>query len=307
MLVLNRVRTTILVLLTGTAAVLAASLAVVPAASAASHTGQLAVRGPGNSAYTRGPNVSLAVKEGATATFTIQVRNTDTTLAQYKVRVTDDPGLAQLYDGSLLLKPLASSPDGYYTKPLSPGGTQTLTVKIPVPVGTSTYRHRAVITLYGTDGDWIDDLSLIAEEPAVLKGSTAADIFVKSGGQLAVGGEDHFQVATAPTITGNQVATFTVTLQNSTGPTNPIGFELAPYWSFCGAVMVVKDGALDVTAKALDGTYRTPPLAKAGKRVLTITIKNITSACTYMAPYASPKLPGGLIKQQVVLNVNKAG
>lgn len=110
----------------------------------------------------------------------------------------DYPGVqAHLYDGSLLLKPLASSADGYYTKPLNPAGAQTLTLKIPVPTGTSAYRHRAVVSLYGTDGEWIDDQVFLAEEPAVVTGSTAADLFVKSGSQLAVGGANRFQVALA--------------------------------------------------------------------------------------------------------------
>lgn len=57
--------------LAGAAAFLAASLAVAPSASAASHMGELAAKGPG---------------KGATATFTIQVRNTGSTLAQFRVR-----------------------------------------------------------------------------------------------------------------------------------------------------------------------------------------------------------------------------
>ncbi|HWJ11335.1 MAG TPA: hypothetical protein VNS46_18280 [Nocardioides sp.] len=304
--VLNRVRRTLLVLLAGIVAVLAASLAVVPSASAASHSGDLAVKGPGGSAYTRAFAVSLVGKEGATMTYTFQVRNTGTTLAQYRLNVTDWSGAqAQLYDGSLLLKPLASSPDGYYTKAIPAGGNQTLTLKIPIPVGTATYEHSSSISLYGTDSFLLAQRNLIAEEPAVLAGSTTTDLFVKNGGQLAVGGAGRsFQAMTAPTISGTQVATFSAVLQNSTGPTGSIGFHLID--DACDQV-TVKDGSFDVTAAARNGTYVTPPLAKLAKKTLTITVKNIATNCARSFLLVSSRLPGGSSQQWSILLANKAG
>lgn len=305
--VLKKIRTALVVLVTGIVAVLAASLAVVPSASAASHSGDLAVKGPGGSAYTRAFAVSLVGKEGATMTYTFQVRNTGTTLAQYRLNVTDWSGAqAQLYDGSLLLKPLASSPDGYYTKAIPAGGSQTLTLKIPIPVGTAQVEHYSGITLYGTDGYYIASRNLIAEEPAVLTGSTATDLFVKQGGQLAVGGAGRYQAVTAPTISGTQSATFTATLQNSTGPTASIGFQVFNDESPCGQV-TVKDGSVDVTAAALNGTYQTPPLAKLGKRNLTITVKNLASSCLRTHVTVRSRIPGGSYQQASILLANKAG
>lgn len=303
--VLKKIRTALVVLVTGIVAVLAASLAVVPSASAASHNGDLAVKGPGGSAYTRAFAVSLVGKEGATMTYTFQVRNTGTTLAQYRLNVNDWSGAqAQLYDGSLLLKPLASSPDGYYTKPIPAGGNQTLTLKIPIPVGTAQVEHYSGITLYGTDGYYIASRNLIAEEPAILAGSTANDLFVKQGGQLAIGGAGRpTQAITAPTISGTQVATFTAILQNSTGPSTSIGFQL--FDDSCGQT-TVKDGSLDVTAAAKNGTYLTPPLAKGGKRNLTISVKNIGASCDRSLPTAYVRV-GGNYLQPSILVVNKAG
>lgn len=305
--VLKRVRTALVVLVTGIVAVLAASLAVVPSASAASHSAALVVKGPNGSAYTAGHAVSLSGKEGALMTYTFQVRNTGTTLAQYRINIQDWTGAqAQLYDGSLLLKPLASSPDGYYTKALPPAGSQTLTVKIPIPVGTAPYEHYSTVNLFGTDGFFIDSVYLVAEEPAVLTGATPADLFLKNGSQLAVGGPGRFnQIVTAPTIAGTQVATYTVTLQNSTAPSASIGFWLE-YAGACGPVITVKDGALDVTAASRAGTYLSPPLAKLGKRNLTITVKNIGSSCDYVQIFVRAKVPGGSFQQPSVLEVNKA-
>ncbi|KRC54942.1 MULTISPECIES: hypothetical protein [unclassified Nocardioides] len=306
MQVRKKVGATLVALLSGIVAVLAASLVVVPAAHAASHSAALVVKGPNGSAYTAGHAVSLAGKEGAVLAYTFQVRNTGTTLAQYRIDIQDWAGAqAQLYDGTLLLKPLASSPDGYYTKALPPGGNQTLTVKIPIPVGTDAYEHYSTVNLYATDGAFIDSVFLVAEEPALLAGATSADLFLKNGSQLAVGGPGRTnQIVTAPTISGTQVATFTVTLQNSTAPSASIGFRLDNSYA-CGQVVTVKDGALDVTAAALAGTYLSPPLAKLGKRNLTVTVKNVAS-CAYVQLYARAKMPGGSFLQASVLEVNRA-
>ncbi|WP_182377241.1 hypothetical protein [Nocardioides sp. WS12] len=302
---MKRTQRAVVALVVGIGAVLAASLVVVPAASAASHSAALVVKGPNGSAYTAGHVVSFVGKEGATATYTFQVRNTGTTLAQYRINIADWTGAqAQLYDGTLLLKPLASSADGYYTKALPPGGNQTLTVKIPIPVGTAAYEHYSTIRLSGTDGFFIDDAYLVAEEPSVLTGATPADLFLKNGSQLAVGGPGRaYQIATAPTIAGTQVATYTVTLQNSTGPTGSIGFSLSASIS-CGEVVIVKDGAVDVTTAARNGTYLSPPLARLGKRNLTVTVKNLT--CHFVQLIAAAKEPGGFFVQQSVMEVNRA-
>lgn len=304
--VLKQIRTALVVLVTGIVAVLAASLAAVPPAAAASHSGELAVKGPGGSAYTRAFAVSQVGKEGATLTFTFQVRNTGTTLAQYRINISEPTGAqSQLYDGTLLLKPLASSPDGYYTKAITPGGNQTLTLKIPIPVGTATVQHYSTVSLYGTDGFFITSRNLIAEEPAVLTGSTSTDLFVKNGGQLAVGGDGRpSQVMTAPTISGTQAAVFTATLQNSTTASASIGFHL--FDDGCGQI-TVRDGTLDVTAAARNGTYQTPPLARLAKRNLTVSVKNVAPACTRSHITVWSRIPGGSYEQSSILLANKAG
>ncbi|QSR27481.1 hypothetical protein CFH99_17810 [Nocardioides aromaticivorans] len=305
--VLKKIRRTLVVLVLGAVAVLAASLAVVPSASAASHDGNLVVKGPGGSAYTDGYLVSQVGKEGVTLTYTFQVRNTGSTLAQFRIQINDWTGAqAHLYDGSLLLKSLASSPDGYYTKAIPAGGNQTLTIKIAVPGGTAAYEHYSTVNLYATDGTYVDSFYLIAEEPAFLTGATSHDLFIKQGSQAAVGGPGRsYQIATAPTISGTQVATFTAILQNSTSSTPAtIGFRIdGPYG--CGTV-TVKDGSLDVTAAALAGTYQSPPLAKLGKKNLTVTVKNIPAGCAYAQLTGFSKDAGGSFGQPGVMHANKA-
>ena len=303
---LKRTRRALTVLVPGIVALLASSLLAAAPASAASHAGDLALRGPGGSAYTRAYAVSLSGKEGATMTYTFQVRNTGTSLAQYRININDWSGAqAQLYDGTLLLKPLASSPDGYYTKPIGPGGNQVLTVKIPIPVGTAAYEHYSSINLYGTDGFFITSRNMIAEEAANLAGATATDLFAKNGGQLAVGGPGRFgQAMTAPTISGTQVAAFTATLQNSAAPSARIGLQV--FHDGCG-LLAVKDGTLDVTTAARNGTYLTPPLAKLGKRHLTVTVKSLPASCVRSSVTVYSKTEGGEYQQYVILLANNAG
>lgn len=289
----------------GMVAALATALLAVPPATAASHDGLLLVKGVGGSAYTNSYLISQPGKEGATLSYSFQVRNTGTTLAQYRINVLDDTDLeAQLYDGTLLLKPLASSPDGYYTKAIPAGGNQALTVKVVVPAGTPTYQHYSRIQLAATDGSFLDYFYVIAEEPAVLTGSTATDLFVKQGGQAALGGSGHdFQILTAPTISGTTAATFSAVLQNSSAAPSVIGFHLYSYQG-CSTAVTVKDGSLDVTAAALAGTYVTPSLAKAAKKTLTITFKNL-GGCTFDQWYAASK--AGPSQQQVsTLQINRA-
>lgn len=291
----------------GTVAVFATALLVVPPATAASHDGLLLIRGVNGSAYTSSYLISQPAWEGATVSFSFQVRNTGSTLAQFRINVVDESDVqAQLYDGALGLRPLASSPDGYYTKPIPAGGNQALTVRLVVPAGTPTYQHYSRIQLFATDGTELDYFFAAAEEPADLKGGTASDIFVRQGGQAALGGPAQIgQVMSAPTISGATAATFTVILQNSSSASASIGLGVE-YFHACGASILVKDASVDVTAAAMDGTYRTPVLPKAGRKNLTVTIKNIRADCDHDQFGFFSMTSEGAFAQEVYLHVSKA-
>lgn len=266
-----------------TTALLLAGLVVLIApapapAAAPSHAGELLVRGPASSSYTRAPLVSQVGKEGATLSFSVQVRNSGVDLAQYRVLVKDlTAAKAQTYDGSLNVQPLAGSTGGYVTKALATKASQTLTVKIAIPTGDPAYRHNSVVLLYSTDGAILDYVYLDAEQAAPAAGTTSADLLVKQGGQPALGNGQEYQVLTAPTVARNGTATFTATLQNNTATPAAVAFTVVD--AACGYTLTVKDGRTDVTAAVLAGTYRTPALARLGKRNLTITVKATATAC----------------------------
>ncbi|UUW89457.1 hypothetical protein [Pimelobacter simplex] len=246
--------------------------------AAPSHAGELLVRGPASSAFTRAPLVSQVGKEGATLSFSVQVRNSGVDLAQYRVLVKDlTTAKAQTFDGTLNVTPLAASTGGFVTKALASKAGHTLTVKITIPTGDPAYRHNSVVLLYSTDGAILDYVYLDAEQAAPATGTTAADLVVKQGGQPTVGNGQEYQVLTAPTLAANGTATFTATLQNNTAAPAAVAFSMAD--AACGYTLAVKDGRTDITAAVLAGTYRTPTLAKAGKRNLTITVKATKTAC----------------------------
>ena len=150
----------------------------------------------------------------------------------------------------------------------------------------------------------MDKTLVLRYEPASVAGATPRDLFVKQGSQAAIGGPGReFQVSTAPTISGTQAATFTLILQNSTSST-PTTIGLYLFDGGC-ATVTVKDGTLDVTAAVLNGTYQSPPLAKLGKRNLTLTVKNLGAGCAYtqLSVYL---YQGGAYSQPTSLQVNKA-
>lgn len=257
----------------------AAAVSAVSAVSAApSRAGELLVRGPAGSALTRAPLVSQVGKEGATLSFSVQVRNSGVDLAQYRVLVKDlTAAKARTYDGSLEVTPLAGSTGGFVTKALAARAGHTLTVKITVPTGDPAYRHNSVVLLYSTDGAILDYVYLDAEQAAPATGTTASDLVVKQGGQPTVGNGQEYQVLTAPTVAANGTVTFTATLQNNTATPAAVTFAMAD--AACGYTLTVKDGRTDITAAVLAGTYRTPVLVRLGKRNLTITVKATATAC----------------------------
>lgn len=232
---------------------LAATLVASPA-QAASHDGHLTVRGPG-SLYSgfpgAGGEVSLAVVAGGTATFSVQVVNHGSALAQFNVRVTGTdssggPGVHRIsvLKGTLDVSRLTARDDGYYTGALAPGKAEVLTVKVQVPKGTPQQSLFTAVELRSTDGTAIGHGSLITEVPGV--GNTQADIYARQGSQLYVGGSLD-QIATSAAVRKGSTVTFNVKAQNDSAATKSMAvfFDREP---LCGT-FTVKDGSTDITAE----------------------------------------------------------
>ena len=276
----------------------AGTLVSTPTAHAASTAGDLRVKGPGNTAYHQGFYNTLVGNEGATLTWTFQVVNRGSTLAQFNVAVVDASEAAlELYDGSLFLKPLASGPDGYYTKALPPGASQVLTAKMKIPVGPGHYyvsllRLRPVNDPYAL----IDEVAMIGNQtaPAATRPHSFA---IKSGGQPYAGNGHANALVTAGTISPTGTATFTAVVKNgSQSPASP-SFHVDGKGVFgCSNYTVtVKQGTKNVTsAAATYYGYNVGVLAPGASRTFSISIRasGRLAGCEFDGFNATTYLPG---------------
>lgn len=252
---------------------LVAGLAASPA-GAATYSGHLDLKGPG-SLYTSGPGteVAVAVKStSGTATYALRVVNTGYEVTQFNLRIPQVYGTANLYSGSLLLTPMSSGPDGYWTAPIAPGKYQALVLKVTTP---SSYppSQPTTVELRSANGTLLET-DTVATQVASPPYGYGPTVFAHQGSQPVVGGPVATdEIASSPALSGGQSTTFKVTLTNY-GPTpEPLGATLAPTYPSCLAV-TVKDGTTDVTQRVLYlGTYRTPVLAANASRSLTVTVK----------------------------------
>lgn len=270
--------------------VVGVGLATPSTAESGFYGGSLAVRGPGSvysgSSQPSGAEgdaafVSLAVGAGAIATYGIQVHNTGTELTQYRVLIESadgPPRKTDLLAGSLLLSRLASSPEGYFTDPIAPGKSQTLTLKVTVPAGTPQATLRTNVHLRAINGSAFDTAWIYTEIKAPASGPHAVDIFARQGSQPFVGGTEEAQVATAPAVKIGGIATFNVKLQNNRAVAKYVAAAI-PGAPEC-ATLTVKDGSVDVTASIVGNVYLTPPVKPGGFRNLTVTMKRIAGPCS---------------------------
>jgi hypothetical protein len=279
-----------------TAALISTGLICSPA-TAASHQGRLQLKGVGS--YYSGPGtvVAEAVAAGTTDQFALQVVNTGTTVAQYNIKVVSS-GLAaksDLYTGSLLLTPLASSPDGYYTVALAPGKAQTFALKVVVPKGTPQGTIKNAVSLHATDGTALGGTSYaLTEIKPPTYGSTSEDLYARQGSQAWVGDPssqdfNDGQTASAPALKIGDKAVFSVKVQND-GPDPSTGFGIAAYYpspaggGFC-STFTIKDGTRDVTNEmvlgAALGWYAGPALAVHASKTFTVTAtRTVGASCS---------------------------
>jgi len=271
----------------GALLLLVAALLVSAPSTAASYSGALRIKGPGSVYSGNESLVSLPVAVGGTAKFGLQVANTGPSLAQFNVKVVSYglPANANLYAGTLVLTPLSSGPDGYYTAPIAAGRSQALTLKVTVPAGSPQGSAGVEVYLYATDGSFLTYVNAIAEVKAPAYGTTATDAFAKQGSQAYVGGSVSAQIATSPALNVGSSAAFTVKLQND-GPVPAAIQGRVDTFPSCTSI-VVKDGTADVTAALASDTYSTPVLAVHAARTLKVTITRISAGGCSTFDFAS--------------------
>jgi hypothetical protein len=282
---------------------LAAGLVSTPT-FAASHSGRLQIKGPGSVYSGTYTYAAEAVGAGSTDQFQLQVVNTGTEVAQYRIHVLHDGPQASsgLYTGSLALTPLAAGPDGYYTAPIAPGKTQSFTLKVVVAAGTPQASINNYVYLNATDGTDLGWVTARTEIKAPTYGTTAIDLFAKQGSQAYVGGSVIGQITSSPATSVGGSAAYTVKLQNDGTVPGPISASISPRSEDCTSV-VVKDGTADVTAALLNGTYVTPTLAVHSARTLAVTIKRVGGASCEPLDYVEflTHDPANTLEREVLL------
>jgi hypothetical protein len=266
-------------------AVLTALLCSSPAQAGGTLNGvRLLLKGPGSS-YTDAGGVALAVAAGGTSSFGIRMSNAGATTTTYYVNLQSSslPATAVLYSGSGLaltrMSDAGSPSPGFYPVTLASGATKQMTVKVTLPKTSPQGINQVSFGVLSEVGDFLNGALLTTNVKPPARGSSAYEVYARSGTQPFIGGEVDRQFAMAPPIATGSAASFSVKLQNDSALATRIGLKVSS--GFCGSAfpVTVKDGTRDVTADALAGTYRTPvALGPGASRTLTVFAKNLGSA-----------------------------
>ncbi len=275
-----RMRTSLITLLA--AGLVVATLGVGAPAQAASHDGILASRG-GGSLYSGEPGdggqAILAAAAGSSATYSIEVINAGSQLAQYDVKIAPgnaEPQIVTVTKGSTVITGLALSADGYYTAPIAPGKAEVLTVKVAVPKGTPKSTLDTNVELLALDGTHLSWSQLSTVIPGI--GTSLADIYARQGNQTYVGPS---QTASSPAVAKGGSVTFNIKVQNDGTTTQAVGVFIDGNQPVCGT-WTIKDGSTDITSRFVNNGstvqgYPTPTLKPGASKVLNAIYKR-TSA-----------------------------
>ena len=244
---------------------------------------RLLLKGPGAS-YTDAGGVALTAAAGGTSSFGVRLSNAGPTAATYYVNLFSSslPATAVLYSGSGLfltrMSDAGSPAPGYYPVTLLAGASRQMTVKVTLPKDSPQGLNQVSFGVLNAAGEFINGALLTTNVKPPARGSSAHEVYARSGTQPFIGGEVNSQFAMAPPIATGSAATFSVKLQNDSTLSTTIGLKVSS--GFCGSAfpVTVKDGTRDVTADTLAGTYRTPvALAPGASRTLTVGARNMGS------------------------------
>ncbi len=245
-----------------------------PTAFAVSYDGDLRIRGPVNTALTQGPFVSQSASIGSTVAYTFDVKNTGTTIAQFRFHIANmSASKMKLFDNNVDVTALAVDEDGYITRAISPGRSVSLIGRVFVAPGTVDWTHVTDVLLFATDGEILDTVSAITEEAAPASGGTGYDMKVANGGQKPVGHSQTSQVMTAGTLSNTGTATFTVTLKNNSTRNGQIFFWIQEAGPCANFAISVRQGFTNVTAAALTGAHHTNTLRPGNSVTLSVSVK----------------------------------
>jgi hypothetical protein len=239
------------------------------------------MHGPGSVYAASNDTVTSVTTANGTATYSVEVVNRGTSLAQFNLRLNQSlPGdTLTLASGATNITDVAKAPRGYFTKLLAPGKSEVLSLKDKTPgSATMTDRFTGQVVLRDTDGGFLGEASYETGIRATT-GQFATDLYTSTPGSPAVisdqTGFSSDTAAEAMKPAGHE--TFTVKAQNdSLTPTQlRVGFsEFEPCGQSVNPVFpaVVKVGTTNITTAASNGTYMTPLLAHAHSTTLSVTV-----------------------------------
>jgi hypothetical protein len=239
------------------------------------------IHGPGSVYAASNDTVTSVTTANGTATYSVEVVNRGTSLAQFNLRLSPPVSgdTVTLSSGATNITDVATATRGYFTKLLAPGKSEVLALKDKTPgSATMTSRFFGQVVLRDTDGGFLNAASYETQIRATT-GPFAADIYTSTPGSPAVISEPGvFSADTAAeAMKPAGHATFTVKAQNdSLTPTQlRVTFGAFPPCSNAGNPLfpaVVKVGSTVVTPAVSAGTYMTPLLAHAHSTTFTITV-----------------------------------
>src|SRR4051812_27225447 len=156
-------------------------------AVAASPNGQLRIPATGTVYAGLDAIVGFPTARGGIATYSLEVFNKGTGLAQFNVVLAPPEGTTvTLTSGSLLTTPLAASDDGYFTKPIGPGKAEVLTLKVKTPANAGKHdSYFGLVELFTTNHDFLNLVEFVNTVKAVA-GTSTNDIVTTTAGSASV-------------------------------------------------------------------------------------------------------------------------
>jgi hypothetical protein len=254
----------------------------------ASTQGTLLVRGSGALYSPSGATIDAVVRPGASASFSLQVKNTGPSLAQYRVKIdtnTTDPETLSLKAASVEVSSLALSADGYVTSPIAAGKTLILPMKVTTPTTTPDASPRWIntVTLFDlTNTQQLAFADTYTEGTSTASTGSPRDEYVTGPGQLPLAEHNADSFADesgAPAMKVGSSATFTAKVSNHSATPAQSYLELHDFGS-CNAVfaITVKSGATNITSPVEQTqTYLTPVMAPGKTLTFTFGFKLVTA------------------------------
>jgi hypothetical protein len=279
---------------------LAALVASAPASATPTPIGLFYFKPAGSSAYSLVPPFQ-GVAPGSSTTFQIKLVNVGDAAGQFNIALDQFSGGPASQEGlypptvTMTANGAPVPTDGWITPILAPGGAQVVNVKVAVP----NFVLQSGAYGFDIDENWVGQPGGFSSQffsvvVAQSSGSSAADVFVKTGYQPFVGGwifgnppeNGDYPIESVNVLRRGSSGSATIRLQNDSPTAATIGLQATDVCGFDTTSafstwpITITDGFKNVTAAVLAGSYVTPMLKPNAHRDLRLIIKdNASPSC----------------------------